>query len=429
LHQQRRLLREPTPDAIVQVTRKQLSRAQAQHIHLMAAASIATYHAYWGYFGRALSDVDEHDWTGAPGLFMSGRHRVRALVHLLSRDDLAAGLVEAEQALRLLDGPSAPGIGKAREQARALLAIAQLMAAGTVTPEQVTQLEAHRKRMRYAVVQVLADWALGVAYTAAGRTQDAERVRAALLESAPHCAPLLDFSLGARAGTGAVASSAVAITTPALGADGKTRVCALHPERDAAITCRRCGAFACAECAHGVRAEARVCAACHRGYAEQRQSCLPAERRARACGVLLLVLGMGWFLVALALGAMIAWRGRGWDGLIAVIFPSFLGVMALRRASLLRRMQPGGKPGVFVLAMGMFMLVPLGWLMTGLLFYLYFSEKGRLVLSADYLPVMEATPEIHASASRGFVALGLASALLPLALMAAAMANLAFNLW
>lgn len=106
-----------------------------------------------------------------------------------------------------------------------------------------------------------------------------------------------------------------------------TGMCALHPEREAAFTCARCGDYGCAECARRpVPTAAPICATCWQRR-EERVAKLAKDDGSLVCAF------------ALGLGVL---------ALVPLIWPAQLGALILGAVGL-RRAPAGTKHRTFAL--------------------------------------------------------------------------------
>jgi hypothetical protein len=415
-----RLLRETTPEPVMAYTRSIFGRVHTPNVELMLASSLAGQRALYGQFGRALDELDMFDWSSAPAMYRASMLQMRALVHYLSRDDVAAGLRAAEEAAALADVPQlAPGAERTRRASQLYANIGRVLCEGA-TAELAAQLDASAAEAKLPFDQAIGWWACALAHASLGNEARAAELRSALAELAPHCEPLQRTSRSERGEPGEVSARAIDATVRAATLGGSPRVCAIHADTVAEVVCVRCGSFACTRCARAVSEAASICVACTERHRELRRRHLAEEGRLRAAGLLAQIgaIGLGTMMTLTIVVILFILR-RDWALLIGVVFFDAMMAMYWRSGRVARAFHGNWRGALRSIALQLLIVIPVGTLLgAGLLWQL-----GRAPFdaehAAEYQQAVRATPEVTPASPW------------PQALLASAAlcANVAFWLW
>jgi hypothetical protein len=181
------------PDAMIDYLRSSMQRSTMPHAALISAANAAKHYAVWGEIDAALRELEPHDWLNVPDIYRSMGLQARALVHFVSRDDVAAGLADARRALKLSDVPNVPGKAMAREAAQTYVDLGEILN-GVADEGLADRLRGRLAQSKLPMLTALLQWGLGMLYERAGSPDQAQAMRRALSVSTPHCKPLHDFS-------------------------------------------------------------------------------------------------------------------------------------------------------------------------------------------------------------------------------------------
>lgn len=176
--------------------------------------------------------------------------------------------------------------------------------------------------------------------------------------------------------------------------------CAVHPAAEAALTCERCGNFACADCAVLDSGLCRTCV--DTLYTAMRQKYGPHERHVRTVAVLL------WMTIA---AAMLTLAGVARDAsrwpimhnalILGSVVTLPLCISAAVAAYHIRKLMPVGQRLGCVVALPMLLVFPLGTLLGSYVLWSLLSNNGRKVFSKDYRMAAALTPELVFGVPRG----------------------------
>lgn len=382
-HRFERAFLAPGPDALIEQSQRAFARMRVPHARHLLALGMASARAYYGQFGRARDELDEISWDGIPDLYRGGALQIRALIHYLSRDDVAAGLRMAHEAEALVQVPRfAPGAKTSRRVTASYVDIGRVLAEGA-SAELADALTARIKSFASPQERLLTMWGAAVARHALGQHAEAQALFSQLKQLAPHCRPLHEEALHDRP------RAAQQEDQPTSGA------CARHPELRASARCVRCGNFSCEACTHRLPSNAAVCADCRERYREQREEHLRAESRLRTAG---LVVQTGSVL-----GASVAVIAGLWFASDPALQPMLVLVPAFAIWSLLfwiaggvlRRLDMGLRRQAVVASIPLLGLMPIGTIAAGYLLWLAFGPSGRALQSLDHQRAISATPELE----------------------------------
>jgi hypothetical protein len=390
-----RLLRETTPDPMLAYTRAIFSRGRAPNVELMLANSLAIQRALYGQFGRALDELDLCDWSAAPAMYRASMLQTRALVHYLSRDDVAAGLRAAEEALALANVPRlAPGAERTLRASQLYVDIGRVLCEGA-TAQLAAELDANAAAATLPFDQAIGWWACALAQASLGNETRVAELRSAIAGLAPHCEPLQRTSVNERAEPGEVSARAVDPTTRAATLGASPRVCAVHPDSIAEVVCVRCGGFACTRCARAVSEAASICAACTERHRELRRRHLAEEGRLRAAGLLAQIgaIGLGTLMTLTMLVTVFVLR-REWVLLIGVAFFDAIMAMHWRAGRMVRAFQGNWRSELRSIAVPLLIFIPVGSLLGASLLWQLSRAPFDAEHAAEYQQTVRATPEL-----------------------------------
>jgi hypothetical protein len=392
------LLREPTPDPMLAYTRTMLGRTLTPHIDLVLAASLATQRAIWGQFEQARYELHGHDWISTPPMYRAMMLHALALVHYLSRDDVAAGLRAAREAAALGELPRAvPGAASARASHQLYIEIGQVLCEGG-SEQLAASLDRTAHDVKRPVEHAISLWGRALARASLGQEGRAAELRAQLAELAPHCAPLQNTDPNSAPTANELAPSSS---------------WELRPEtRDDSSPCPRC--------ARPVSELASLCSECVTQLHELRQRNLVHEGRLRAVGLCIQIGAMSFgALVALSTLTILFSARFHVSMLVAPVL--FIGVATLlwRVGRSIRGFHANWQRNLRLAAFAFATYVPIGSLVAAGIFWQLRRPPFDAHNLSDYQQALRISPELEAPSQWP----------LALALYAALCCNLGLWIW